>query len=60
MVADSGYDDKKLYEYSKGLEIDLVFPVERYKSNSKERIEFVCFYESEMGQTIYNQRGENL
>jgi hypothetical protein len=42
------------------LEIDLVFPVERYKSNSKERIEFVCFYESEMGQTIYNQRGENL
>jgi hypothetical protein len=60
MVADSGYDDKKLYEYSKGLGIDRVFPVERYESASKERIELVCFYESVLGQTIYNQRGENL
>jgi len=49
MVADPGYDAKGLYGYSKGLRIDLVCPVERYKSNSKMRLELVCFYEPEMG-----------
>ena len=57
MVADPGYDDKNLYKYSKRvLGIDLVCPVERYESTSKERLELVCFYESELGKTIYSQR----
>ena len=57
MIADPGYDAKKLYEYSKKtLGIDLVCPVKRYKSTSKERLELVCFYESELGQSIYSQR----
>jgi hypothetical protein len=57
MVADPGYDAKELYEYSKKvLGIDVVCPIERYKSTSKKRLELVCFYESEMGQAIYNQR----
>ena len=57
MVADPGYDDKKLYEYSKGvLGIDLICPVERYESTSRKRLELVCFYESALGQSIYNQR----
>jgi hypothetical protein len=44
MVADPGYDDKNLYKYSKKvLEIDLVCPVEQYKSTSKARLELVCF-----------------
>lgn len=56
IVADPGYDDKKLYEYSKGLGIDLVCPVERYKNTSKKRLELVCFYQSVLGQAIYSQR----
>ena len=58
MAADPGYDAKKLYEYSKKtLGIDLVCPVERYKNTPRERLELVCFYESVLGQSIYNQRG---
>ena len=61
MTADPGYDDYKLYEYSKKtLGIDLVCPVERYKSTFKKRLELVCFYESVLGQSIYNQRGISI
>jgi len=57
MVADPGYDDKKLYEYGKKvLGIDLVCPLERYESTPKKRLELVCFYESEIGQAVYSRR----
>ena len=42
---------------AKVLGIDLVCPVERYESTPKERLELVCFFQSELGQTIYKQRG---
>lgn len=46
-IADTGYDAKKLYEYSKKvLGIDLICHVEQYESNSKKRLEIVCFYRS--------------
>ncbi len=57
MTADPGYDDKGLYGYSKKtLGIDLVCPVERYENTPKKRLELVCFYQSALGQTIYNRR----
>jgi hypothetical protein len=57
MVADPGYDDKKLYEYSKSIENRSgLSSVERYENTSKERLELVCFYQSVLGKTIYNKR----
>ena len=57
MVADPGYDDKNLYKYSKKvLGIELVCPVERYESTPKKRLELVCFYQSDLGQTTYSKR----
>jgi hypothetical protein len=56
IVADHGYDAKKLYGYSKELGIDLVCHVERYASTSKKRLEIVCFYQSVLGQAIYSKR----
>ena len=57
MIADLGYDDKRIYDYSKKvLGIDLICPVKRYESTSKERLEIVCFYQSVLGQAIYSHR----
>jgi hypothetical protein len=57
MITDPDYDDMTLYEYSKKvLGIDLVCPVKRYRSTSKEGLERVCFYQSVLGQYIYSQR----
>jgi DDE family transposase len=57
MVVDPGYDAEKLYEYSKSIgNRSGLSSVEQYESNSKKRLELVCFYESEMGQSIYNRR----
>ncbi len=53
MVADPGYDDKKLYEYSKKPWKYIWFV---HKSTPKYRLELVCFYQSTLGQTIYSQR----
>ena len=58
MIANPGYDDKKLYEHSKKeLGINVVFvPLKGTKFHPKERLELVCFYKSVLGQAIYNRR----
>jgi hypothetical protein len=56
ITADTGYDDYKLYDYSSKLGIDLVCPVEGYESTSAHRLELMYFYESVIGQAIYNWR----
>lgn len=56
-AADSGCDDHKLYEYSiHVLGVDLVCPIARYEHTSNDRLELMHFYESIIGQAIYNWR----
>ncbi len=62
MVADSGYDDHKLYNLSidrRGFE--LVCPVsEIYSHTSSKRLQLIEFYESELGQIIYSWRSKPI
>ncbi len=52
MIADPGYDDKKLYEYSKKvLGIDLVCPIKRYEKIPR-RGSTHAFINQASGQTI--------
>ena len=60
MVADPGYDDHSLYELSTDMGFQLVCPVHRYRTTSKERLELVDFYESALGQVIYSKRGTSI
>jgi hypothetical protein len=62
MIADPGYDDKKLYEYSKSIwNRSSLSSVERFESTSKKRLELVCFYQSSLGQaTIYIRRSISM
>ena len=56
MVADPGYDGKKLYDLSMAKGFQLVCPVKRYKRTSKERLNLVDFYQSALGQVVYSRR----
>jgi hypothetical protein len=47
-------------DIAKVLGINLVCPIERYESTSKKRLEFVCFYQSIVGQAIYNRRSISI
>ena len=40
--------------------MDLVRPVERYRDTPKYGLELACFYQSTLGQSIYNQRGISI
>ncbi|CAN5766549.1 hypothetical protein BH23THE1_BH23THE1_20670 [soil metagenome] len=56
MVADPGYDDQKLYDFSMSKGFQLICPVRRYKNTPEERKELVDFYQSALGQIIYSRR----
>ncbi|MDN5869028.1 MAG: transposase, partial [Candidatus Nitrosocosmicus sp.] len=60
MVADSGYDDKKLYDLSMAKGFHLVCPVRRYKKTKVERLKLIDFYESALGQVIYSKRSTSI
>jgi hypothetical protein len=60
VVADAGYDDQNLYDYSRYRGIRLVCPVRRYRLTKGERLEMISFYKSKKGQKIYRNRGVSI
>ncbi len=61
MAADPGYDDKKLYEYSKkilGIDSGLS-SVERYENTPKKRLESCMLLSIGIG-TVYLQSERNI
>jgi len=60
MIADPGYDGKKLYDLSMAKGFQLVCPVKRYKRTKEERLKLVEFYESALGQVVYPKRSTSI
>ena len=60
MVADPGYDDQSLYDFSMSMGFELVCPVHRYKNTPEERLKLVDFYKSPLGKVIYSKRGISI
>jgi hypothetical protein len=60
IVADPGYDDQELYDFSTGKGFQLVCPIRRYKNTPEERLQLVDFYESALGQVIYSRRSISI
>jgi hypothetical protein len=60
MSADHGYDDHKVYDLSSSMGVQLVCPVQKYENIPVDRIKFVEFYESNVGQVIYSLRSKPI
>ncbi len=56
MVADPGYDVREMYDLTTKREFHLVYPVKRYRSTQKKRLNLADFYESSLGQIVYQER----
>jgi hypothetical protein len=60
VVADPGYDGKKLHDINLKMGFELVCPVRRYKNTPVERLKLADFYESALGQVIYSKRKTSI
>lgn len=60
IVADAGYDDWKLYDYTRQRGARLVCPIRRYRHTKGERLELIRFYRSRKGQGIYCTRSRSV
>jgi hypothetical protein len=60
VIADAGYDDWKLYDYTRQRGARLVCPVRRYHNTKGERLKLVAFYQSRKGQMVYGNRGVSV
>ncbi len=55
VVGDEGYDDHKLCDFSR-YRGHPVFPLERYRHTTDNRLALLQFYQSEFGQHVYSRR----
>jgi hypothetical protein len=60
VVADLGYHDHKLYDYSRYRGIQLVCPIRRFRHTKGIRLKMISFYKSRKGQRIYRNRSASI
>lgn len=60
VVADGGYDDWKLHDYTRRRGMGLVCPIRRYRHTKGDRLELIRFYKSKLGQRIYRNRSVSV
>lgn len=60
ILADKGYDDKKLREVCEPKKIKLIVPMKQCPNTKDERIPYIKFYHSKFGRKIYAQRGKTI
>ena len=56
MLCDPAYDDKSLHQFSNKKHLRLITPIKQYPRTPPERIKLVEFYNSMIGQELYNDR----
>lgn len=60
VVADAGYDDHRLYDYTRQRNARLICPIRRYRHTKGDRLELIRFYRSRFGQKIYQNRNISI
>jgi DNA-binding transcriptional LysR family regulator len=60
VVADAGYDDQNLYDFTRQRNARLVCPIKRYRHTRGERLRLIRFYRSGKGQRIYRRRSPSI
>jgi len=60
VVADAGYDDWKLYDYTRQRGARLVCPIRRYRHTKGPRLDLISFYKSRKGQQVYGTRSVSI
>jgi hypothetical protein len=60
VVADAGYDDQNLYDFTRQRGARLVCPIRRYRHTKGERLRLIKFYRSRLGQNIYSTRSPSI
>lgn len=60
VVADAGYDDRNLYDYTRQKDARLVCPIRRYRHTRGERLQMIRFYRSKHGRRIHNKRSVSV
>ncbi len=61
VVADEGYDDHKLCDYSRQRGFLLLFPLKRYEhTTDHDRLALLQLYQSEFGQQVYSLRSVSV
>lgn len=60
VVADAGYDDQNLYDFTRQRGARLVCPIKKYQHTKGKRLELIKFYRSRTGQKIYRTRSPSI